>query len=55
MWSPETGLQDDLAGMGPFPLLHNPVSGIVKLSFDQNLVCLSSVLSLIRLVPFLSA
>lgn len=42
-------------GNVPLPLLHNPVSGIVKLSFDQNLVCLSSVLSLVRLVPFLSA
>jgi hypothetical protein len=28
---------------------------IVKLSFDQNLVCLSSFLSLVHLVPFLSA
>jgi hypothetical protein len=37
-WSPENGFQDNLAGMCPFPLFHNPVSGIVKLSFDQNLV-----------------
>ena len=47
--------KDDLAGMGPSPLLHNQVLRIVKLSFDQNLCCLSSVLPLIRLVPFLSA
>jgi hypothetical protein len=41
--------------MGPFPLLHNSVHQIVKLSFDQKLVCLSSILSLVHLVPFLSA
>ena len=48
-WSPETGLQHDLVRMGPFPLLHNSVYQIVKSSVDQNLICLSSVLSLVRL------
>ena len=40
-WSPATGLQDCLAGISPFPLLHNPVHWIVKLSFDQNVVVLA--------------
>ena len=41
--SPATLLQDDLAGMGPFPLLYNSVHKIVKLSFDQNLVLAPSL------------
>jgi hypothetical protein len=42
MWSPETGLQDDLVRMVPFPLFHNPESGIVKLNLDQTVVLVSS-------------
>jgi hypothetical protein len=40
--SPATFLQDDLAGIRPFPLLLNSVHELVKLSFDQNF-CLSFI------------
>ena len=40
--SPGPILQDDLAGIGSLPLLHNWVSEIVKLSFDQNFVLATS-------------
>ena len=40
--SPATLLQDDLAGIGPLPLLHNSVHELVKLSFDQNFVLATS-------------
>ena len=36
--------------MGPLPLLHNPVSGIVKLNLDQTVVLVSSFSH--RLGPF---
>ena len=49
-WSPATGLQDCLAGISPFPLLHNPVHGIVKMSFDQKPIFLAPSLSR-RLAP----
>jgi hypothetical protein len=39
---PATGLQDYLAGISPFPLLHNSVHELVKLSFDQNFVLATS-------------
>jgi hypothetical protein len=47
---PATGLQDYLVGIKPFPLLHNSVHKLVKLSFDQNTIDLAPFFFPVRLV-----
>jgi hypothetical protein len=53
-WSPAARLQRWFGGNGPLPLLYNPVFPNIKIELWSG-SCLSSVLSLIHLVPSLSA